>query len=42
MMNFFMDTMERVVDFIDKTLPYIIMPLAALGILRAFYQMITY
>ena len=42
MMNFFMDTMERVVEFIDKTLPYIIMPLAILGIIRAIFQIITH
>ena len=39
---FFMNIMERVVEFMDKTLPYIIMPLVVLGILRIFYQMITY
>ena len=42
MINFFMNIMERVVEFMDKTLPYIIMPLVVLGILRIFYQMITY
>ena len=42
MINFFMNIMERVVEFMDKTLPYIIMPLAVLGILRIFYQMITH
>lgn len=42
MMNLFMHIMERVVEFMDKTLPYIIMPLAVLGILRAIFQMITY
>ena len=42
MMNFFMDTMERVVEFMDKTLPYLIIPLAVIGILRALFQMITH
>ena len=42
MMNFFMDTMERVVEFMDKTLPYLIIPLGVIGILRALFQMITH
>ena len=42
MMNFFMDTMERVVEFMDKTLHYLIIPLAVIGILRALFQMITH
>ena len=42
MMNFFMDTMERVVEFMDKTLPYLIIPLAVIGILRVLFQMITH
>ena len=33
---------ERIIDWIDHKLPFIIVPLAVLLILRVIFQMITY
>ncbi len=33
---------ERIIDWIDNKLPFIIVPLAVLLILRVIFQMITY
>ena len=34
--------LEKIIDWIDNKLPFIIVPLAVLLILRVIFQMITY
>jgi len=34
--------LERIIDWIDNTLPIIIAPLVIIALIRVIYQMITY
>ena len=36
------DIIEKIIDWIDNTLPFIVVPLAVLLILRVIFQIITY
>lgn len=40
--NKVIDILEKIIDWIDNKLPFIVVPLAVLLILRVIFQMITY